>query len=1020
MILDVQLWLEDLGLEDYGEAFARNDVDGELLPRLTGEELREIGVHSVGHRRRLLEAIRELAAVAPSTVVEDDDSATASRRQVTVLFADISGFTEMSGRHDAEEVHARLNAFFAAADEIVADHGGRIDKHIGDAVMAVFGAPVAHTDDPERALRAARAIHEAVSRLEPPLDVHVGVASGQVLASSTGSAAHVEYTVTGESVNLADRLTDQAAPGETLVSPAVRRALGDRFIGANLGPREIQGLATPIAVWRLDAIATPADQNPHSFVGRAREKRLFTNAMDGCLESGTGETLVLRGEAGIGKTRLLAEFVEHARRRDVAVYTSLVLDFGAAKGQDVMPALVRSLLGLTQGGGEAERADAASEAIGAGLVAEEDRSHLNYLLDLPQPEDLEQLYQAMDNEARTRGRRGVVAALIRARAEERPLVLAIEDIHWSTPEVLPYLAQIVTCVAECPALLLMTTRIEGDPLDEVRRAAGRGTVVMTVDLGPLRAEEAARLARVFGADERVAETCVARAGGNPLFLEQLVRNADEVGEEDIPGTLQGIVQARLDVIPRADRQAIRAAAILGQRFGLDALAFLLGVRDYDPSNLLRAALIRPAGPNFHFAHALIRDATYESIVRPLRAELHVRAAEWFHDLDPTLHAEHLLMADDRRAADAFLRAARHDAETFRVDQALSLIDRALVLDCEPATSFELICLDGDLLAATGRSAEALDVFGEATAMARGDEAVVRAHFGHAQAARLASLHEAALQSLEVAEAAANRLDATGDIANIHYIRGNIYFPLGRIDDCLESCELAIGAARRAGSNRLLVGALSNFGDANYLRGRMATARDDYTRAIDLARAHGLPRDLAANLHNRGPAHLFCGNLADAVTDCEESARLARRLSIPLTEAVALGCMTWALIQRDELERAEEAIGRSHELSLRIGARRFEGWFQSVFARVRFFLGDREGARRLAGAAVETALAHSRHFAAPKCLSLLARLTDDAGEQTRLLEQGAEILGRGMCRPQSLLLLSRRHGGHAAPAALGRD
>ncbi len=243
MTLDVKQWLEWLGLED----FARNDVDGELLPRLTSEDLSEIGVHSVGPRRRLLEAVRELEAPPPAAPDGADASETASRCQVTVLFADISGFTELSRIHDAEEVHARLKAFFKVADEIVTDHGAAVDKHIGDAVMSVFGAPVAHTDDPERALRAARAIHDEVARLEPPLDIYIGVASSQVLASTTGSAAHVEYTVTGYSVNLAARLTDLATPGETLVSPAVHRALGHGFIGVNLGERRILAVCRALA-----------------------------------------------------------------------------------------------------------------------------------------------------------------------------------------------------------------------------------------------------------------------------------------------------------------------------------------------------------------------------------------------------------------------------------------------------------------------------------------------------------------------------------------------------------------------------------------------------------------------------------------------------------------------------------------------------------------------------------------------------------------------------------------------------
>ena len=209
---------------------------------------------------------------------------------------------------DAEETHAMLNRYFAEVDRTVASYGGSIDKHIGDAVMAVFGAPVAHTDDPERALRAALDIHDAVARLDPPLEVHVGVASGQVVASSTGSAAHTEYTITGDSVNLAARLTDLAKSGETLVAASIQRALGERFKGVDLGEQTIKGLSEPVSVWRLHELSTKQSENSQKFVGRSRELGQFIAALDHCSDEGKGQTVIIRGEAGVGKSRLVEEF----------------------------------------------------------------------------------------------------------------------------------------------------------------------------------------------------------------------------------------------------------------------------------------------------------------------------------------------------------------------------------------------------------------------------------------------------------------------------------------------------------------------------------------------------------------------------------------------------------------------------------------------------------------------------------------------------------------------------------------
>ncbi|MCL6609265.1 MAG: hypothetical protein K6T74_14360, partial [Geminicoccaceae bacterium] len=222
--MDVEAWLASLGLERYVPAFRANDVDREVLLGLSEGDLQALGVASLGHRKRLLSAIAALAArpAEPAAPVERD------RRPVAVLFCDLVGYTRLSASLDPERVHALLQRFFATADRVVVEHGGTIDKHVGDCVMALFGAPRAMGDDVDRAVRCARALIEAVAGLagpdEPPLSAHIGLALGEVVAGPTGSAAHSAYTVTGEAVNLAARLADRAGPGEILVAEAVRRA----------------------------------------------------------------------------------------------------------------------------------------------------------------------------------------------------------------------------------------------------------------------------------------------------------------------------------------------------------------------------------------------------------------------------------------------------------------------------------------------------------------------------------------------------------------------------------------------------------------------------------------------------------------------------------------------------------------------------------------------------------------------------------------------------------------------------
>ena len=293
-------------------------------------------------------------------------------------------------------------------------------------------------------------------------------------------------------------------------------------------------------------------------------------------------------------------------------------------------------------------------------MAAQRRVYLDDLLDLPQPVELRALYDAMDSAARVRGTRETVAELVAAASAARPRMLVIEDIHWADGATLDHLATLAETAAKHPALLVMTSRVEGDPLDDTWRSRTGRWPLMTIDLGPLRPQEAEMLAGAyFSAHAALARRCVERAAGNPLFLEQLLRHAEESAESGVPGSVQSLVQARMDRLDPPDKLALQAASVLGQRFDLDMLGALLEHPGYDAGGLVRHRLVRPHGGGaLLFAHALIRDGVYDSLLRSRRRELHRRAAALFAERDPVLHAEHLDRAEDPRAPRAYLEAAR--------------------------------------------------------------------------------------------------------------------------------------------------------------------------------------------------------------------------------------------------------------------------------------------------------------------------------------------------------------------------
>lgn len=922
------------------------------------------------------------------------------RRQVTVLFADLSGFTSLAAQRDPEETHRMLGRFFQAVDSTVARFGGSVERHIGDNVMGVFGAPVAHGDDPFRAVQAALGIHRAVTGVSEEigidLAVHIGVASGKVMASNTGSSLRAAYGVVGSPVNLAARLQAHAAPGETLISDSVRAAVEEFVELDSIGDVSIKGLAAPARVWRVigERAARSFDVAP-PLVGRRAEIKLLNSLLGGVSEAGHGRVIYIRGEAGIGKTRLVQVFTVMARAQGFSCHAALVLDFGTGQGRDATRSLIASFLGLPPAAREPERRSAAKGAVERGLAAADDAVFLNDLLDLPQNPELRALYDAMDNATRDRGSQRVSAGLVRALSANTPMLLVVEDIHWADLPTLESLAAIADISSECPAILAVTSRTDGDPLDPTWRARVRGGIT-TIDIGPLRPEEASQ----FGGQLRIAhdpflKRCIDRAEGNPLFLEQLLRNTEEGADaDDVPASVQSLVLARMDRLPPRDKAALQAASVGGQRFSLEFVQALIGDAGFVPTTLLRHQMVRPEGVEFLFAHALVRDGVYSSLTHERRRNLHHAAAEYYSGREPVLRAEHLERAEDPRAAEAYYAAAVAEAEGYHYDRALALAARGRAIATAQTDRFRLDAVRGDCLREMGRTPESLEACNTALEEAGGALERCRGYIGIAAANRILSRHEPALAALAEAQPLAEAEHAALERAQIHYYRGNLLFAQGKTEECLAEHKAALAHAEEVGSPEWRARALSGIGDAFYSSCRMRTALDAFQACVELCDAHGFGRVALPNRIMIGHCMIYLQQRPEAVRLIEEAREAAVRVGNPHAEMFAMQSLGVVLTQGGQTDAAMKYLPTALEQARKLGARRYESNILSQQAEIALHERRRAEGLRLAQEAVAISREVGLGFTGPYALAVLARATDDLRLREDALAEGEAVLREG--------------------------
>jgi class 3 adenylate cyclase/tetratricopeptide (TPR) repeat protein len=935
---------------------------------------------------------RGAEAAADRPVETDGD-----RRPVAIMFCDLVGYTRLSSKLDPEEVRALLEQFFGVIDVIVERYGGTIDKHIGDAAMALFGAPRAHGDDALRAARAALEIQALIPTkvrvASGPLAVHVALAMGDVVASRVGSERRREYTVIGEAANLAARLLDRAGANEILASEEIRRATA-RFVDyESLGEHSLKGLDEPVPVFRLKGLRESAAES-RSLVGRRAELAQCRGALAAVADGQGGAVIVVRGEPGIGKTRFVEELQSIGGELGFARHMGWALDFGVERGRGALGALVRSLLDLPRDAltGQVEEALAAPPEPAS--PATDDALYLRDLIEAPQPDEARRLYEAMDAPARARGKELALARLIDRAARRQPLLLIVEDVHWADAETLGQLAVLARATAHCRAALALTTRIGGDPLDAGWRATAAGTFQLTMDLAPLASAEAETIARGFAAAEDFAAKCVERAGGNPLFLEQLLRAAGDLVDGKLPTTVQSVVLARVDLLAPNDRRAIEAASVLGQRFALATLRAIIDDPRYNAEVLLRNALLRCSPDGLQFVHALVRDGVYASLTRARRRQLHGGAARVLAD-QPALRAEHLDLASDPEAARAYLAASKDQDALFRQDQAIALARRGLAIATDPEARFDLALQVGDLELHAGRGREALEAYRGALADCRSEEDRVRALIGVAAGNRLLAKLEDAFAALSEAEAPAHAAADDRALAEIHYLRGNLHYVRGELESCRNEHSAALEAALRLDSREWRAHALSGLADAQFLDCRMATALELFSQCVELNEAAGLTRILTANLIMRGVCRLFLCAFDAGLADMRRGFEIARRIGNRHGEMTALlSAGTCYVTLAGRYAEAADILAQALEQARALNARRYEALALGLCAELALGQGNRREALVLVREGLAASEETSPGYVGPILYGLLSLIETERSAREAALAAGEALLAKG--------------------------
>ena len=669
--MDIGGWLRSLGLEEYEEVFRENKITEKVLPKLTAEDLKELGVTALGHRRILLDAIADLQAdgsakspppETPSTLPKPSQDA-AERRQVTVMFSDLVGSTALSARMDPEDLREVIAAYQKAVADAVQRFGGFVAKYMGDGVLVYFGYPQAHEDDAERAVRAGLELIQAVGALKSttPLQTRVGIATGLVVVGDLiGSGEAQERGIVGETPNVAARLQGIAEPNTVVISESTRKLLGNLFDLQELGAQDLKGIDGPVRAWtalrpasiesRFEALHA---SGLTELVGREEEFDLLLRRWSRA-KTGEGQVVLLSGEAGIGKSRLTAALLEriatepHTRLRyfcspqhtDSALYPIISQMERAAR--------------LAHGDTAQVKLDKLDALLAQTSTSSHDVSLFADMLSLPN----DGRYPALGLGPQQRRQKTLEAliAQVEALSLQDPLLMIFEDAHWADPTSLETFGRIVDRVRSLPVLLIVTFRPEFEPpwigrpyvtALTLNRLAQRNIEAMIDDVVGNKFIPAS-----------VRQDIMERTDGIPLFVEEMTKAVLEAESDEeaqrttatvpssalaVPASLHASLMARLDRLGPA-KEIAQIGAAVGREFSHALLSALVRKPEAELQSaldrLIATGLLFRQGlspqATYLFKHALVQDAAYGTLLREPRRALHKRIAETIENLFPEI------------------------------------------------------------------------------------------------------------------------------------------------------------------------------------------------------------------------------------------------------------------------------------------------------------------------------------------------------------------------------------------------
>ncbi|HSA81838.1 MAG TPA: alpha/beta fold hydrolase [Geminicoccaceae bacterium] len=782
--MDVRAWLEDQGLGQYAEGFASNDVDAEVLRTLTADDLKELGVVSLGHRKKLLAAIAELAgggndrpsssieARAPrhlaERVLRSRAALEGERKQVTVLFADVKGSLALIEDADPEDARRILDAALGVMMDAVHRYEGTVNKVLGDGIMALFGAPIAHEDHAVRACFAALAIQRAMQVRAAELrgahgveiSARVGLHSGEVLVRTIGNDLSMDYDAIGQTVHLASRMEQLASPG-TIRLTAATASLAEGFVELRaLGPVPVKGLSQPVEAFDLTGVGAArtrlqaaAGRGLTPFVGRQDELAALDRARELAV-AGQGQVVALVGDPGVGKSRLFYELTRSARMRPWLVIEGTSVSSGSASSWAPVVDLLKPYFDIAPGD---DRRRSAEKVLGKILLLDESLKPILpvvlALLDLP-VEDA--AWQALDPPQRRRRTLDGLKALLARESQRQPLALILEDLHWIDSETQALLDSLVESMSTCRILLLVNYR------PEHRHGWGSRAHYTQLRIDPLEAAGAEELLSNLLGDatglSELRQRLLAASEGNPLFLEESVRNLADAGVLsgargayrlirqpdgiEVPASVAAIIAARIDRLSAAEKALLQLAAVIGEDVPLALLETVSELpadelhrvlADLRSRELLYEARLFP-DIAYAFRHGLTRRVAYDGLLHESRRTLHARVAE-------VLEARHTDHLDEivetlahhfeqgsawSKAAEYFLRAADKAKRRWTYPSALELARKAREITArDPAlesVGARALELQGDLHSLMGELEAANQSYNHAIALITDHEA----------------------------------------------------------------------------------------------------------------------------------------------------------------------------------------------------------------------------------------------------------------------------------------------------------